>query len=75
MNLTTVVIGIAAIAYGLYTAWARRARPDQFRKLEAMKKTWGESAGQVVHVIGYTIVPIVVGVVLVLSGLRGGSVF
>ncbi|MGE0816807.1 MAG: hypothetical protein AB7O28_20295 [Vicinamibacterales bacterium] len=75
MNLTTVAIGLAAIGYGLYTAWARRARPVQLKKLDAMKHTWGEAGGHVVHVIGYTVVPIVVGVALVLSGLRGGSVF
>ena len=40
-----------------------------------MKKFWGETGGLIVHVVGYTVVPIVVGIVLVLSGLRGGSLF
>lgn len=75
MNVTTVGIGIAAIGYGLYTAWARRAKPEQSKKLEPMKKFWGDTGGEVVHFVGYTVVPIVIGAILVLSGLRGGSVF
>lgn len=75
MNVTTVLVGVAAIAYGAYTAWARRAKPEQFKKIEPMKRVWGDTGGQVVHFIGYTLVPIIVGVILVLSGLRGGSVF
>jgi len=75
MNPITVLLGIAAIAYGLYTAWARRARPAQFGKLEPMKSFWGEGGGQLIHVIAYTIVPIVVGIVLLLSGLMGAALF
>jgi len=38
MNPVTVLIGIVAIGFGAYTAWARAAKPGQFKKLEAMKK-------------------------------------
>jgi len=75
VNPVTVLIGVAAIAYGSYTAWARRAKPEQFKKLEPMKNVWGNRGGQVVHVIGYTVVPIIVGIVLVWSGLQGTSLF
>jgi hypothetical protein len=75
MDPVTVLVGVAAIGYGLYTAWARRAKPEQFRKLEAMKRAWGERSGQLVHLVGYTVVPIVLGIVLVLRGVRGGSLF
>lgn len=61
--------------YGCYTAWARRARPEQFWKLDKMKQGYGERAGSAVHFIGYTVVPIGVGLVLVFLGLRGGSIF
>ena len=75
MNPVTVAIGVAAIAYGLYTAWARRTKPEQFAKLEPMKKFWGERGGLIVHVVGYTVVPIVIGVVLIMGGLRGVALF
>ncbi len=75
MNLVTVLVGAVAIAYGAYTAWARRTKPEQFKKLEPMKQFWGEKAGLAIHIVGYTVVPIVVGIVLVLRGLQGGSLF
>ena len=75
MNLVTVLIGVASIAYGLYTAWARRAKPNQFKKLEPMKSLWGTKGGQALHVFGYTVMPIVLGIVLVVAGLRGVKLF
>jgi hypothetical protein len=75
MNPVTVLVGIAAIGYGLYTAWARRTRPERFRKLDPMKKFWGARGGQVVHIVGYTVMPIVVGIIFILIGLQGGSLF
>jgi hypothetical protein len=75
MNPMTVLVGLAAVGYGVYTAWARRNRPEQFRKLEPMKKFWGERGGMVVHVLAYTVLPIVFGIVLLLRGLQGGSLF
>lgn len=75
MNPVTVLVGVAALGYGLYTAWARRARPEQFRKLEAMKTFWGGRGGKLLHIVSYTVLPIVLGVVLILKGLRGGALF
>jgi hypothetical protein len=30
MKVPSLILGVAAIAFGAYTAWARQARPDQF---------------------------------------------
>lgn len=75
MNPITVLAGVVLTGYGLHTAWARRARPEQFKKLAAMRSFWGEKGGQLVHVMSYTAVPIIVGIVLMLVGLRGASLF
>ena len=75
MNPITVIVGFAAIAYGIYTTRTRRVAPEKFTKLAAMKQAWGEKAGMVVHVVGYTVLPVVLGLVLILTGLRGGSLF
>ena len=75
MNILTVLVGFTAILYGLYSAWARKARPHQFRKLEPMQKVFGERGGLLLHVFGYTVVPIAVGVVLIFSGLAGHALF
>lgn len=75
MDPVTVGIGVAAIAAGVYTAIARVKSPNQFWKLEPMKQRYGGKAGFVVHVIGYTVIPILFGVVVTLKGLMGKSLF
>jgi len=75
MDPVTVCLGVAAMGYGAYTGLARRAKPAQLGKLEAMKRFWGERAGVAVHVVGYTVVPIVLGIVLIVRGLQGAAVF
>lgn len=75
MNMMTVVIGAAAIAFGLFTLIARVKKPQLFRKLQPMKDHWGARTGAAIHVVAYTIVPLVFGVVTVLLGLAGQSLF
>ena len=75
MHLPTVLIGIVAILYGTYTAWARAAKPQQFAKLETMKRSMGPTVGSAVHIIAYSVVPIGVGAVFLISGLQGRSIF
>lgn len=75
MDPVTIAIGVFAIGYGLYT-WVLRVRtPEKFGKLAAMKKMWGDTAGLVLHVVAYTVVPIAVGILALYSGLRGVSLF
>ena len=66
---TNLLLGIAAVGYGIFTAIMRATRPDGFGKLEAMQEQWGEGAGKTVHVIAYTVMPILVGCVLIVAGL------
>ena len=68
MKLTTVLIGGTAVAYGTYTAWARITKPSQFKKLQPMKDFWGERLGILIHALGYTVAPIIVGMVLICRG-------
>jgi hypothetical protein len=75
MDPLTVGIGAAAIAYGLFTLVARAMKPEMFAKLEPMKQFWGPLAGVAIHVVGYTLVPIVFGVIIVVAGLAGKSFF
>jgi hypothetical protein len=69
MNMN-ILLGIAAIAYGLYTIYVRFTDPSKLGKLDAMKKQWGEAAGTAIHWVSYTLAPIVVGVILLVAGLR-----
>lgn len=71
MDLKTVLLGVAMIAYGAYTAWARKAKPEQFTKLQPMKEFWGERRGNFGHTFGYTVMPIVCGILFIIAGLLG----
>ena len=75
MDWTSIAIGAAATLFGAYTAYARRVTPGAFRKLEPMKKLWGEKAGYWIHVFGYTVLPIIFGLVTIFSGAMGFSLF
>jgi len=63
MDWMSLAIGLLAITFGMYTWRVRKNSPDKFSKLEPMKKFWGERRGNLIHVVGYTIVPIVFGVI------------
>ena len=64
-----IILGVVALAFGLYTLFARTYAPNQLWKLEPMKKQWGEKVGLTIHVLAYTVLPLVVGAILLVSGL------
>ncbi len=75
MNTPTIVIGAAATLFGLSTIILRHTHPHWFKKLAAMKETWGATPGYVVHFIGYSLVPLAFGITMIITGLNGGSIF
>jgi hypothetical protein len=40
-----------------------------------MKKKFGDKTGQIIHIVSYTIVPILAGTVFFATGLLGVSLF
>ncbi len=75
MNPVTLIIGIVALGYGLFTLWARTTKPESFRKLSAMQKAYGNRAGTIIHIVSYSVVPIVIGVVALVFAFQGKSFF
>jgi hypothetical protein len=75
MDPLSVGIGLAAIAFGCITFYMRTKNPAKFAKLEAMKARFGETVGLLVHTVAYSLVPIGFGVVAVLLGMNGRSIF
>jgi len=75
MNPTTTIIGAAALLYGFYSLYVRVKNPSRFAKLESMKNFCGERLGSTIHLISYTLLPLVVGAALLLAGLRGVNLF
>lgn len=75
MDIVTVLIGVAALAFGLFTIYARLKNPSMLGKLVAMKQKFGNSTGNLVHLLAYTVVPLVAGAIFLFSGLAGHAIF
>ena len=75
MDITTLVIGIAAIAYSMFTIYARLNKPGLLGKLQHMQKAFGETTGTIIHVVAYTIAPLVFGGYAVLLAIQGHALF
>jgi hypothetical protein len=75
MNIMAIVFGVLCIVYGIFTAIMREKSPERFGKLEAMKKKFGDKRGKVIHIVSYTVVPIVAGIVFVVCGFYGRNLF
>jgi hypothetical protein len=58
------VIGVLAIVYGLYSFYQRKTAPESIKKLTIMIERNGEKMGHGIHLFGYTILPIVAGLLL-----------
>jgi len=71
MEMNTV-IGVLAVVFGLYTLIARQIAPHQFGKLGSMREKFGETGGLVIHFIGYTALPLIVGGVLLYQAYLTG---
>ncbi len=68
--METLIFGIIALLFGLLTIYLRIFKNSKgLGKLETMKETYGEKLGLAIHIISYTVVPIVVGIVLIVRYL------
>ena len=75
MDYFTLGIGLFAMFFGTSTLILRFKHQEKLGKLNAMKDRYGPTTGVIIHTISYTVVPLVAGVILVIAGLRGGSIF
>jgi hypothetical protein len=75
MSIVTILLGSLAIIYGAYVAWVRQTQPAKLGKMLVMQERLGAYRGFWIHVMAYTVAPIVLGIALVLLGVSGGSIF
>ncbi|MCP4132338.1 MAG: hypothetical protein GY754_15305 [bacterium] len=75
MDYIILACGIFALCYGFYTVILRIANPGSFDKLESMQKTWGRIGGQMVHILSYSVAPIITGLTFIYLSLSGALVF
>ena len=75
MNIPSVVIGIAALLFGVYTMYVRSTNPDKFGKLKAMQAHFGKKRGALIHLVIYSIIPVIFGIIMLFAGFMGVSFF
>ena len=66
-----LIVGVLAILYGLYYLVQRKIAPEKIEKLQLLIERNGEKMGNSIHLIGYTIMPIVAGLLLLHVHFRG----
>ncbi len=65
------ILGVLAIVYGLYCYIQRKVAPQKIEKLQSMIERNGEKMGHSIHLFGYTILPIIAGLLLLYAHSRG----
>ncbi len=65
------LLGVLAIVYGVYCYIQRKVAPEKIKKLQSMIERNGEKMGNSIHLFGYTILPIVAGLLLLFAHFRG----
>jgi len=65
------IVGVLAIVYGLYSFIQRKVAPQNIAKLQSMIERNGEKMAHSIHLFGYTILPIVAGLLLLYAHFRG----
>jgi len=69
MNIIVIMIGVFFFGYGIYVAVIRKKSPEKLGKYTAMKEKFGSSKGNIIHIIFYTVLPIVVGIGIIMSAI------
>jgi hypothetical protein len=65
-----LILGMLAIVYGLYSFYQRKTAPEDIAKLQIMIERNGEKMANSIHLFGYTILPIVAGLLLLHAHFR-----
>lgn len=66
-----LILGAGLILYGLYTLVSRQLAPEKIEKLQTLKANYSLKMALSIHIIGYTVVPIISGALLIFAHFRG----
>ncbi|GMO61966.1 MAG: hypothetical protein Ta2G_21420 [Termitinemataceae bacterium] len=69
-NILYGILGLFGIGYGIYTAIIRKKTPEKLGKIGPMKERFGDKTGNIIHIIAYTVMPILVGIIFAISALQ-----
>lgn len=74
MNIGTLVLGAVVILMGLYFVVARIKFPNKLKKYAAMRKKMGDKVALIVHTFFYSILPLVLGLLMIVAASNGVTV-
>lgn len=75
MDPVTFFIGLAMVLFGIFTSWLRLKKPEKLGKLKILQEKCGEVWGSILHIIAYTLIPIIAGTMFIVVGLKGYAIF
>lgn len=64
------ILGVLAIGYGLYSYLQLKTAPEKIDKLQSMIERNGEKMANSIYLFGYTILPIVAGILMLIAYFR-----
>lgn len=64
------ILGVLAIVYALYSYYQRKTAPENIKKLQESIERNGEKMANTIHLVGYTIMPIIAGLMLLFAAWR-----
>ena len=72
MNLDfNLIVGVLAIVYGVYSFIQRKVAPENIERLQTMIERNGEKMANSIHLVGYTIFPVITGLLLLYRYFQG----
>lgn len=72
----TLIFGILLLVFGLFTIYLRVFKESKgLGKLDRMKQVYGDKIGTLMHIISYTVVPILLGVAGIIAYFLGVEIF
>ena len=70
MENINLILGVLGIVYGLYSYYQRKTAPEDIERLQTMIERNGEKMGHSIHLWGFTIMPIIAGLLLLHAHFR-----
>lgn len=68
MDYTNLIFGTLALTFGVYMLYLRvSGKIRTSEKLIKMKQLMGDTTGNIVHLVAYTILPLVVGLIMLVA--------
>ncbi|MCF8067516.1 MAG: hypothetical protein K9L30_02910 [Desulfobacterales bacterium] len=70
INEMSLFLGLLVAGYGIVMFIIRQYFPQKSGKLNKMKQFYGDKKGYWLHLVSYTILPVVIGLFWILRGLK-----